>query len=69
MLFACDFDYRLSSLPQAKQMVGSTLLVREGDRPELDEDEFYTPDLFNMRVFLKVHTYSTIIQYTSLVIG
>ncbi|KAH7686016.1 UDPGP family protein [Dioscorea alata] len=43
----------IDTVEKAKQMVGSTLLVREGDRPELDEDEFYTPDLFNMRVFLK----------------
>lgn len=39
---------------QAKQLVGSTLLVREEDRPELDEGEFYTPDLVGMRVVLKV---------------
>ncbi|XP_059439372.1 uncharacterized protein LOC132171970 [Corylus avellana] len=38
---------------QAKQLVGSTLLVREEDRPELDEGEFYTRDLLGMRVVLK----------------
>ena len=39
---------------QARQLVGSTLLVREDDRPELDEGEFYTRDLVGMRVILKV---------------
>ncbi|XP_062163262.1 uncharacterized protein LOC133870204 isoform X3 [Alnus glutinosa] len=38
---------------QAKQLVGSTFLVREEDRPELDEGEFYTRDLIGMRVVLK----------------
>lgn len=38
---------------QAKQLVGSTLLVREEDRPELEEGEFYTPDLVGMRVILE----------------
>ena len=42
---------------QAKQLVGSTLLVREEDRPELDEGEFYTRDLLGMRVVLKVCAY------------
>ncbi|KAJ0971662.1 hypothetical protein J5N97_019621 [Dioscorea zingiberensis] len=43
----------IDTVEKAKQMVGSTLLVRESDRPELDEGEFYTPDLVNMRVLLK----------------
>lgn len=38
------------------QIVGSTLLVKEGDRPELEEGEFYTRDLVGMRVVLKVLT-------------
>ncbi|KAB1221456.1 Ribosome maturation factor RimM [Morella rubra] len=37
----------------AKQLIGSTLLVKEEDRPELEEGEFYTRDLVGMRVFLK----------------
>ncbi|KAM4101115.1 hypothetical protein ACJW30_05G118900 [Castanea mollissima] len=43
----------IDTVDQAKQLVGSTLLVREEDRPELDEGEFYTPDLVGMRVVLK----------------
>lgn len=39
---------------QAKLLVGSTLLVMEEDRPELEEGEFYTRDLIGMRVFMKV---------------
>lgn len=39
---------------QARQLVGSTLLVREEDRPELEQGEFYTRDLVGMRVILKV---------------
>lgn len=42
---------------QAKQLVGSTLLVREHDRPELDEGEYYTRDLVGVRVILKVCDY------------
>ncbi len=42
---------------QAKQLVGSTLLVREEDKPELDEGEFYSRDLVGMRVVLKVCAY------------
>lgn len=43
----------IESVDQAKQLVGSTLLVREEDRPELEEGEFYTPDLVGMRVILE----------------
>lgn len=39
---------------KAKQLIGSTLLVREEERPALEEGEFYTRDLVGMRVFLKV---------------
>ncbi|XP_038710833.1 uncharacterized protein LOC120005208 isoform X3 [Tripterygium wilfordii] len=38
---------------QAKQLVGSMLLVRKEDRPQLEEGEFYTRDLVGMRVMLK----------------
>lgn len=38
---------------KAMQLVGSTLLVRDADRPELAEGEFYTPDLVGMKVVLK----------------
>lgn len=43
-------------LSQAQQLVGSTLLVTEEDRPDLEEGEFYTRDLVGMRVILKVCT-------------
>ncbi|XP_044461479.1 uncharacterized protein LOC123192863 isoform X2 [Mangifera indica] len=43
----------IDTVEQAKPLVGSTLLVREGDRPELEEDEFYTRDLVGMKVFMK----------------
>lgn len=42
---------------QAKLLIGSTLLVREEERPELEEGEFYTRDLVGIRVFLKVCVY------------
>lgn len=42
---------------QAKQLIGSTLLVREEERPALEGGEFYTRDLVGMRVFLKVCHY------------
>lgn len=51
---------------QAKQLVGSTLLVREEDRPELDEGEFYTRDLLGMRVVLKVCAYYDFMQSNSM---
>ncbi|XP_019461426.1 PREDICTED: uncharacterized protein LOC109360772 [Lupinus angustifolius] len=38
---------------QAKMLTGSTLLVTEDERPELEEGEFYTHDLVGMKVFLK----------------
>ncbi|KAG0458139.1 hypothetical protein HPP92_023296 [Vanilla planifolia] len=43
----------IETVDQAKQIVGSTLLVKEEDRPELEEDAFYTHDLIGMRVILK----------------
>lgn len=46
---------------QATQLIGSTLLVRKEDRPELEEGEFYTPDLVGMKVVLKVYIYYHII--------
>ncbi|XP_010559268.1 PREDICTED: uncharacterized protein LOC104827733 [Tarenaya hassleriana] len=41
------------SVDQVNQLVGSTLLAKEDDRPELNEGEFYTRDLVGMRVLLK----------------
>ncbi|ERN02797.1 uncharacterized protein LOC18430919 isoform X1 [Amborella trichopoda] len=43
----------IDSVDKARQLVGSTLLVREEDRPTLEEGEFYTPDLVGMRVIMK----------------
>ncbi|PON41749.1 Translation protein, beta-barrel domain containing protein [Parasponia andersonii] len=43
----------IDSVDQAKQLLGSTILVKEEERPELEEGEFYTRDLVGMRVFLK----------------
>ncbi|MCL7022326.1 hypothetical protein MKW94_023197 [Papaver nudicaule] len=43
----------IDTIDQAKQLVGSVLLVTEEDRPVLEEGEFYNPDLVGMRVLLK----------------
>ncbi|GLU13920.1 hypothetical protein SLE2022_305250 [Rubroshorea leprosula] len=43
----------VDTVDQARQLVGSTLLVKEDDRPLLEEDEFYTRDLVGMRLILK----------------
>lgn len=40
---------------QARQIVGSAVLVKAGDRPEIEDDEFYSLDLVGMRVIVKVH--------------
>ncbi|CAL1400720.1 unnamed protein product [Linum trigynum] len=41
------------TVDEARQLIGSALLVREDDRPELEEGEFYTRDLVGMKVILK----------------
>ena len=41
---------------QARQIVGSAILVKAGDRPEIEADEFYSLELVGMRVIVKVHT-------------
>ncbi|MBA0871195.1 hypothetical protein Goshw_022449, partial [Gossypium schwendimanii] len=43
----------IETVDQARQLVGSTLLAEEEDRPHLEEGEFYTRDLVGMRVILK----------------
>ncbi|KAL5577128.1 hypothetical protein UlMin_018827 [Ulmus minor] len=43
----------IDTVDQAKQLIGSTILVSEEERPDLEEGEFYTRDLVGMRVFLK----------------
>ncbi|PKU73429.1 uncharacterized protein LOC110093368 isoform X1 [Dendrobium catenatum] len=43
----------IDTVDKAKQVVGSTILVREEDKPELEEDEFYSHDLVGMRVLHK----------------
>lgn len=40
---------------QARQIVGSAILVKAGDRPEIEDDEFFSLDLVGMRVIVKVH--------------
>lgn len=44
----------IESVDQALKLVGSTILVPEEDRPELEEGDFYTRDLVGMTVILKV---------------
>jgi hypothetical protein len=43
---------------QARQIVGSAVLVKTEDRPEMEENEIYSLDLVGMRVIVKVHIYS-----------
>ncbi|XP_008225377.1 PREDICTED: uncharacterized protein LOC103325031 [Prunus mume] len=43
----------IETVDEARQLIGSTLLVREEDRPQLEEGELYTRDLVGMRVILK----------------
>ncbi|KAF9589735.1 hypothetical protein IFM89_028644 [Coptis chinensis] len=43
----------IDTVEKAKQLIGSTLLVMEEDRPVLEEGEFYTRDLVGMKVILK----------------
>lgn len=43
----------IDSFEEAQKLVGSTILVKDEDRPALEEGEFYTHDLIGMRVILK----------------
>ncbi|XP_004232981.1 uncharacterized protein [Solanum lycopersicum] len=45
--------HEINTIEQAQKLVGSALLVKNEDRPILEEGEFYTPDLVGMKVFLK----------------
>ncbi|MCD7457381.1 hypothetical protein HAX54_035004 [Datura stramonium] len=45
--------HEINTIEQAQKLVGSALLVKDEDRPVLEEGEFYTRDLVGMRVFLK----------------
>ncbi|XP_027770621.1 uncharacterized protein LOC107010044 isoform X2 [Solanum pennellii] len=45
--------HEINTIEQAQKLVGSALLVKDEDRPILEEGEFYTPDLVGMKVFLK----------------
>nr|GEY89386.1 16S rRNA processing protein RimM [Tanacetum cinerariifolium] len=40
----------VDKIEQAQQLVGSTILVLDEDRPDLDEGDFYARDLVGMRV-------------------
>ncbi|KAK3002027.1 hypothetical protein RJ639_020911 [Escallonia herrerae] len=43
----------VDTVEQAQQLIGSTMLITEDSRPELEEGELYTRDLVGMRVILK----------------
>ncbi|CAM0953829.1 unnamed protein product [Alopecurus aequalis] len=43
----------VDSLDEARQIVGSAVLVKTEDRPEMEEDEIYSLDLVGMRVIVK----------------
>ncbi|KAG2617503.1 uncharacterized protein LOC120664626 isoform X2 [Panicum virgatum] len=43
----------IDNLDEARQIVGSAILVKAGDRPEIEADEFYSLDLVGMRVIVK----------------
>lgn len=43
----------IEKVEQAQQLVGSTILVLDEDRPELDEGDYYARDLVGMKVTLK----------------
>ncbi|XP_044421824.1 uncharacterized protein [Triticum aestivum] len=43
----------VDSLDEARQIVGSAVLVKTEDRPELEEDEIYSLDLVGMSVIVK----------------
>ncbi|XP_016507946.2 uncharacterized protein LOC107825588 isoform X1 [Nicotiana tabacum] len=45
--------HEINTVEQAQKLVGSTVLVKDEDRPVLEEGEYYTRDLVGMRVFLK----------------
>lgn len=43
----------VNSVDEARELVGAALLVKFDDRPTLNDDEFYSPDLVGMNVVLK----------------
>ncbi|XP_058196081.1 uncharacterized protein LOC131312392 [Rhododendron vialii] len=43
----------INTVDQAQLLIGSTILVSEEDKPELEEGEFYSNDLVGMRVIHK----------------
>ncbi|XP_078445793.1 16S rRNA processing protein RimM family [Wolffia australiana] len=60
----------VGTVDEARQLIGSTILVEEDDRPDLEEGEFYTPDLYGMKVILKesgqeVGTVVNVVNYGS----
>lgn len=46
--------------------MGSTVLISDTNRPDLEEGEFYTRDLVGMRVILKVFTFMTLCPFLCL---
>uniref|UniRef100_A0A804NTC6 RimM N-terminal domain-containing protein n=1 Tax=Zea mays TaxID=4577 RepID=A0A804NTC6_MAIZE len=43
----------VNNLDEARKIVGSAVLVKARDRPEIEDDEFYSLDLVGMRVIVK----------------
>uniref|UniRef100_J3M9S8 RimM N-terminal domain-containing protein n=1 Tax=Oryza brachyantha TaxID=4533 RepID=J3M9S8_ORYBR len=43
----------IDTVDEARQIVGSAILVKSGDRPQMEEDEIYSLDLVGMRVIVK----------------
>uniref|UniRef100_A0A0D9WJT6 RimM N-terminal domain-containing protein n=1 Tax=Leersia perrieri TaxID=77586 RepID=A0A0D9WJT6_9ORYZ len=43
----------INTVDEARQIVGSAILVKAGDRPKMEEDEIYSLDLVGMRVIVK----------------
>ncbi|KAK2654405.1 hypothetical protein Ddye_014261 [Dipteronia dyeriana] len=43
----------IDTVDQVRPLVGSTLHAREGDRPQLENGEFYTRELVGMKVLTR----------------
>ncbi|KAG8069234.1 hypothetical protein GUJ93_ZPchr0005g15073 [Zizania palustris] len=43
----------INTVDDARKIVGSAILVKSGDRPQMEEDEIYSLDLVGMRVIVK----------------
>lgn len=45
---------------QASELLGATMLVRADERPSLEDDEEYIPDLVGMSVILQVNNLASV---------